>query len=143
MDGSSAEDIAHAIQLAVAPVFLLAGVGAFLNVMTIRLSRIIDRSRVLDSRRNERPQELEATEAELRLLGKRGKLIHLAIALCTTCALLVCLVIALLFLNALLGLNSATPIFAVFVAAMACLILALMLFLREIQVAISRMTFVH
>jgi hypothetical protein len=42
--------ISHVIQLAVAPVFLLAGVGAILNVMANRLSRIIDRARVLETK---------------------------------------------------------------------------------------------
>jgi len=41
--------VAHAIQLAVAPVFLLSGIGAVLAVLTNRLSRIIDRGRALDS----------------------------------------------------------------------------------------------
>jgi hypothetical protein len=40
--------VAHAIQLAVAPVFLLSGIGAILAVMTNRLGRIIDRARVLE-----------------------------------------------------------------------------------------------
>jgi hypothetical protein len=42
--------IAHVIQLAVAPVFLLTGVGAVLAVLTQRLARIIDRARVLEER---------------------------------------------------------------------------------------------
>lgn len=40
--------VAHAIQLAVAPVFLLSGIGAMLVVMTNRLGRIIDRARVIE-----------------------------------------------------------------------------------------------
>jgi hypothetical protein len=42
-----ASDISHVIQLAVAPVFLLAGIGAFINAFAARLGRIFDRSRVL------------------------------------------------------------------------------------------------
>ena len=40
--------IVHAIQLAIAPVFLLTGIGAMLGVMANRLARIIDRARALD-----------------------------------------------------------------------------------------------
>jgi hypothetical protein len=40
--------VVHAIQLAVAAVFLLSGIGAILAVMTNRLGRIIDRARVLE-----------------------------------------------------------------------------------------------
>jgi hypothetical protein len=43
-------DISHTIQLAIAPVFLLTGVGTKLAVLTNRLARIIDRSRVLEDR---------------------------------------------------------------------------------------------
>ena len=41
-------DIGHIIQLSVAPVFLLTGVGTNLMVLTNRLGRITDRSRVLE-----------------------------------------------------------------------------------------------
>ena len=42
---TSVTTVAQIIQLAVAPVFLLAGIGAFLNVCAGRLSRIVDRAR--------------------------------------------------------------------------------------------------
>jgi hypothetical protein len=40
--------IAHVIQLAVAPVFLLSGVAALLSVMASRLARVIDRARAIE-----------------------------------------------------------------------------------------------
>ena len=40
--------IVHAIQLAIAPVFLLSGIAALLGVMANRLARIIDRARMLE-----------------------------------------------------------------------------------------------
>jgi len=140
---SEVASIAHSIQMAVAPVFLLAGVGAILNVMTIRLSRIIDRSRVLDARKKDTCADMMLIERELDQLRRRGNLIHLAIALCTTCALLVCSVIAIVFLGALLEFNTGTVVVVTFIAAMASLISALILFLREIQLAIARMQFLH
>jgi len=135
--------IAHAIELAVAPVFLLAAVGAILNVMTIRLSRIIDRSRVLDGRRSAPAPDMEAIDGELRQLRRRGNLIHLAIALCTGCALMVCSVIGIVFLGAMFGFAVGNAVFSLFVAAMVSLISALVLFLREIQLAIALMQFRH
>ena len=39
--------LAQIIQLAIAPVFLLAGLGSFLNVCVGRLARIVDRTRQL------------------------------------------------------------------------------------------------
>ena len=42
--------IQHAIQLAIAPVFLLTGIASLLGVMANRLARIIDRARALEQR---------------------------------------------------------------------------------------------
>jgi Protein of unknown function (DUF2721) len=52
--------VAHAIQLAVAPVFLLSGIGAILAVMTSRLGRIIDRAHVLEDKLDSASQETRA-----------------------------------------------------------------------------------
>jgi hypothetical protein len=40
--------IAHLISLAIAPVFLLAGIGSILNVLAGRLARSVDRWRRLE-----------------------------------------------------------------------------------------------
>ena len=94
------DTVTHGIQLAVAPVFLLTGVGTNMVVLTNRLARIIDRSRVLEERF---PQAAEPAqlhyEAELRTLYHRSHLIHRSITLSTSSALLVCMVIATLFLG--------------------------------------------
>ena len=95
--------VAHAIQLAVAPVFLLSGIGAILAVMTNRLGRIIDRARVLEDRLDIASPGFRAPlQADLATLSRRAKLIGFAITLCTVTALLVCTVIAILFLSAFL-----------------------------------------
>ena len=72
--------IAHAIQLAVAPVFLLSGIGAILMVVTNRLGRIIDRARVLEDRLNSASQEARAAlHADLATLSRRAKLIIIVV----------------------------------------------------------------
>jgi hypothetical protein len=43
-------DVAHVIQVAVAPVFLLSGICGMLSVLGTRLGPIVDRSRTLDER---------------------------------------------------------------------------------------------
>src|SRR4051812_43744533 len=90
-------DIGHVIQLAIAPVFLLTGVATMLTVLTNRLGRTIDRTRVLEDRLREGPNP-DYFE-ELTVLYHRWKLINYAITSSTACALLVCLVIATLFLG--------------------------------------------
>ena len=128
--------VAHAIQLAVAPVFLLSGIGAILAVMTNRLGRVIDRGRVLEDRLGAASPKLVTTlPADLAILSRRAKLISRAITLCTTTALLVCTVIAVLFLSAFLRFDAAIPVALLFVAAMASFFLGLLTFLREIYLA--------
>ena len=128
--------VAHAIQLAVAPVFLLSGIGAILMVMTNRLGRIIDRARVLEDRyENTRPELLASLRADLAILSRRAKLISLAITLCTTTALLVCTVIAMMFLSASLRFDATIPVVLLFIGAMLTFFLGLVWFLREIYVA--------
>jgi hypothetical protein len=127
---------AHAIQLAVAPVFLLTGIGAILAVMTNRLGRVIDRARVLEQRLEEASAEsLSTLRADLTLLSRRAKLNGRAITLCTTTALLVCSVISTLFLSAFLRFDASIPVALLFIAAMMCFFLGLLCFLREIYLA--------
>jgi hypothetical protein len=128
--------IAHVIQLAVAPVFLLTGIGAILAVMTNRLGRIIDRGRVLEVMLNAAsPEMLPVLRNDLATLSRRAKLISFAITLCTTTALLICTVIAILFLSAFLHFDASIPVALLFVAAMFAFFLGLLWFLREIYVA--------
>lgn len=128
-------NIAHDIQLAVAPVFLLTGVAAILSVLTSRLARIIDRSRFLHGKLLSTVAHSGAIQDELTALKKRARLIHWAIGLCTVCILLICAVVAVLFLGSIIALDMAAVIAALFVAAMLCLIMALLNFLCEIYLA--------
>jgi hypothetical protein len=128
--------VAHAVQLAVAPVFLLTGIGAILAVMTNRLGRVIDRARVLEERLAQASADSSATlRADLAVLSRRAKLIGCAITLCTMTALLVCTMIAFLFLSAFLRFDASLPVALLFVAAMMCFFLGLLWFLREIYLA--------
>jgi hypothetical protein len=127
--------VAHAVQLAVAPVFLLSGIGAMLAVMTSRLGRIIDRARDLEERLvDASPEFLSSLQTDLRMLSQRAKLIYLAIALCTTTALLVCAVVAFLFVSAFLQFDASVIVALLFIAAMSTFVLGLLWFLREIYV---------
>ena len=135
-------DIAHVIQLAVAPVFLLSGVSVTLTVLTNRLARIIDRARVLEARLPPKGDSAGVPiHAELEALSRRARLIHRAITLSTTCALLICGVIVFLFLGALLGTALSGLIIALFIIGMIAFIGALVNFLREIFLATASLRF--
>jgi hypothetical protein len=124
--------VAHVIQLAVAPVFLLTGIGAILSVLSNRLARVIDRFRIVN---NMQGNERAAHEVEIGELLSRSKWIHWSITLCTLCALLVCIVIATLFIGSELGKDTSNVIAVLFTGAMLAMISGLMCFLREISIA--------
>jgi hypothetical protein len=127
------EGIAHAIELALAPVFLMTGVAAMLGVLTTRLSRIIDRARLLERRLAEAPISSRADlHGDIRVLARRARLMNWAISLCTACALLLCTVVASLFLAAFFDLDVSLLVGLFFIAAMLALFAGLVAFLREI-----------
>jgi hypothetical protein len=131
--------VAHVIQLAVAPVFLLSGIGAMLSVMTSRLGRVVDRARVLNERIVQSGKEPSSmVVAELNALSRRARLISHSITLCTITALLICVVIGVLFLSAFLNLgkfDTATVVAILFITAMLAFFFGLLTFLREILLA--------
>lgn len=131
---ASITTVAHVIQLAVAPVFLLTGVGTILNVMASRLSRIIDRFRVLENV-TPNPGNDRRTQDEMKVLAHRERVIYWAISLCTICALLICIVIATLFVGSVMGVQLTSIIAFLFIAAMLALIGGLLSLLREIYIA--------
>ena len=136
--GSDVTTIAHVIQLSIAPVFLLTAVGAMLGVLSNRLSRAVDRARSLESRCVAAAgEELSVMRAQLSVLSRRIHWIYLAMVLCAVCALLICSVIVTAFASTLAGKVLAVPIAILFVAAMFAFIGALLLFLREVHLAIT------
>ena len=134
MFGSSVtfDDVAHAIQLSLTPVFLLTGIAGILNVMAGRLARIIDRARRLTE---ERTDPLMQFATELGNLEQRRHVASAAITACTSAALLTCLVIAALFLEALLTLRLNWLIGTLFMTATLALVIGLSYFLREVHLA--------
>lgn len=125
--------LAHTIQLAVAPVFLLSGIAALLNVLASRLARIIDRTRTLE--REAAAGAGGPGPPELRILRGRMHHINRAIGLCTYSALLVASVVAAIFLGSFVRVDLSAAVAVAFVAAMLALIGGLVSFLREVHLA--------
>ena len=134
--GQPVSDIAHVVQMAVAPVFLLTGVGAVLSVLTTRLSRVIDRGRQLDHWVSE-GHDPSWYEHELKKLSTRNILINAAITLATMAAFFVCGVILVIFTSQIFPNQSVfgDVVTTCFIIAMLCLMASLALFLGEIRVA--------
>jgi uncharacterized protein DUF2721 len=129
-------DIAITIQLALAPAFLLVGIGQFLVLAAGRLGRVVDRARVLaDILPTEPGPEHQGCVRELRLLDRRMNVISLSILFGTMAMIAVCLVVAGLFAARLLDIPLTTLTAAIFVGTMGLLILGLVTFLYEIRLA--------
>jgi len=124
------EEIARVIQLSIAPVFLITGISGLLGVLSGRLGRTIDRARVLA-----KEPDVKQHHQELTVLALRAKLMYRAITLGTSSALLICFVIASLFISAFVRFPVSTVVAILFIGAMLALIAALLLFLREVFLA--------
>lgn len=128
--------MAHVIQLSVAPVFLLTAIGTLLSVMINRLARIIDRARYHEGRlETVGPEGLGNLHEALATLKRRADLIGHAIFLLTATAVLVCSVIALLFIGEYLRYDISVPVALLFILGMFLMVIGLITFLREIFIA--------
>jgi hypothetical protein len=133
-DPANISTVANAIQLSVAPVFLLTGIGATLSVMAHRLARVVDRFRALRYAKDKlHPREL----AEMHMLLRRSRWVHWAISLSTVSALFVCIVIAALFTGSELKFDPSRLVSLLFIVAMVSLIAGLLCFVREIHLSID------
>ncbi len=129
-------EIAGVIQLSVAPVFLLAGVGAIVNAMSTRLGRVVDRARGIESELAGADAALsERIHAELHTISVRARLIGRAIALAVLCALLVTVLLIVAFIDAFIEANLSFVLATIFVAALVAFSGSLVVFLREILIA--------
>jgi hypothetical protein len=140
-DANSINTVSHLIQLAVAPVFLLAGVGAVLNVFVGRLSRIIDKAEILTEKLQIDREHKHIDKNSTVIRKKRSYLelrirnMNFAILACATTGLLISMVIMIMFLSAFFVFNGSIAIGILFIMAMSSFIIALSLFLKEIFMA--------
>jgi hypothetical protein len=131
-------DIAHLIQIALTPIFLISAIGVTLNVLTSRLARIVDRARAMEDilRRPEEPMPHgRDLHGALDVLARRARYINAAITLITLSALFIALVVVMLFVNAFLRWDLSAFIACMFILSMLSLAAALTAFLIEVRIA--------
>jgi hypothetical protein len=129
-------DVTRAIQLALAPVFLLTGIAGLLNVMTNRLARIVDRARAIHMNPEADASSGDETVAlRLQRLERRRHFTSIAITACTIAALLLCMVVATLFIEAMFGAQLGWPVAILFTGSTLALVVGLACFLREVHLA--------
>ncbi len=128
--------VASIIHTAVAPVFLLAGTGAFLHVCALRLARIVDRARRLEPGiLNSRGEEHDRLVNELRVLDRRIGIVNWAIFSTVLSALLICSVVVLLFSAPFTETPLGVPIAILFIGSITAIGLGFFIFLVETRIA--------
>jgi CBS domain containing-hemolysin-like protein len=130
-------DIAHLIQIALTPIFLISAIGVTLNVLTSRLARIVDRARSMEDQLlqpDHRPGGRDL-HGLLGVLARRARYINAAITLITLSALFIALVVVMLFVNAFLRWDLSAFIACMFILSMLALAAALLSFLIEVRIA--------
>ena len=131
-------DIAHLIQVALTPIFLISAIGVTLNVLTNRLARIVDRARSMEDKLLLLPdavQDGRDLDGQLKILARRSRWINAAITLITLSALFIALVVVMLFVNAFLRWDLSVFIACMFILSMLSLAGALTAFLIEVRIA--------
>jgi hypothetical protein len=132
----SVSTVAEIVRLALAPVFLLSGIGAFLNVLASRLSRIVDRSRQIEPLLlASRGAEHDRWIGDLVILDRRMSLISWATGLSVASAVLTCLVVVLLFAATLTRTHLGDAIALLFIASMLTIGAGFAIFLIETTIA--------
>jgi len=128
--------IAHTIQLALAPVFMLVAIGNILNILSTRLGRIVDRARVLQERYlHTEGTDHDAVVAEIRAIDQRIKLNSVAVRLLVLAGLAVGTTVTILFVEEVFSVPLERVAAGFFIVSVALIMWALTLFLRETRIA--------
>ena len=134
---SQSVDIAHLIQVALTPIFLISAIGVILNVLTSRLARIVDRARATEDKllRPDYVHDGRDLHGMLETMARRSRWINSAITLITLSALFIAFVVVMLFVNAFLRWDLSVFIACMFILSMLTLAAALLSFLIEVRIA--------
>ncbi len=134
---TQSSDVAHLIQVALTPIFLISAIGVTLNVLTSRLARIVDRARSMENElcRPDYQAGVRDLHAALAVLARRARYINAAITWITVSALFIALVVVMLFVNAFAHWELSAFIAIMFILSMLAFAAALTAFLIEVRIA--------
>lgn len=126
-------DVAHLIQTALTPVFLLSGIGTLLSVFNARLARVSDHlshvAELLLGTAN--PDQEHNLRRHLARYGRRMWLLDASIALAGIGGAATCGAACVLFLGSVGNVSVAVWLISLFSTALACTVAALMAFLGD------------
>jgi hypothetical protein len=130
------EAVAHIIQLALTPIFLLSGIAALLNVFSTRLGRVADQVDALSARLDTLPEDCPQTyRLQLAYLKSRSRVLDGAVILGALGGVATSLATLTLFLGAIRNSGAAWLLFGLFGSAVLCTIGALACFCYEMLLA--------
>jgi hypothetical protein len=134
--GSALDTVAHIIQVALTPVFLLSGIATLLNVFSARLARVADRvdavAKALDGAD---PGQARILSARLAHLHRRSLALDVAVVLGAIGGAATCGAVLALFVGALRERTVASVLFALFGFAVLCARGAIVAFTVEMLMA--------
>jgi hypothetical protein len=131
----SVETVAHVIQVALTPVFLLSGIASLLSVLSTRLGRVADRVDLISERLlTATPVERRRMQNMLISLRRRTLILDVAVILGALAGGATCVSALLLFVNSLRERTAADGLFLAFglaivltACALACFVVEMML----------------
>jgi hypothetical protein len=126
------DTVAHIIQLALTPIFLLSGIGALLNVFATRLARVGDRvDQITKEMEGAEPERIAVLALQMAELRRRSVALDIAVVLAALAAAATCTTVLTLFVGALVDKAVAAALFATFALAVVCTIGAIMAYTVE------------
>jgi hypothetical protein len=133
--GDAVDSVAHIIQVALTPVFLLSGIGTLLNVFNTRLSRVSDHrehvEEMLRSGSDADSMQRPLLRAHLKRLRRRTLVLDAAVVLGAIGGACTCGAAFVLFLGSMRDTSIASWLFVLFGLALGCTASALVAFLAD------------
>jgi len=130
------DTVAHIIQVALTPVFLLSGIATLLNVFSTRLGRVADRvEQIMKSMDGADVDEIALLAAQLSHLRRRSLVLDAAVVLAAFGGAATCASVLTLFVGALRDATVASVLFTTFGLAVMCTIGAIGAFTAETLMA--------
>jgi hypothetical protein len=125
------------LQGAIGPAILISGIGLLLLSFTNRQARILDRARLLAHELRSKAADSQPRQIELiRLLRRRALWNQASIGLASLSVLCAATLVISIFVQALLGLDSALPVILLFFVGLSCLIGSVAAFLWDIHLSV-------
>jgi hypothetical protein len=135
-NGSTLDDIAHIIQVALTPVFLLSGIATLLNVFATRLARVGDKveavTKALDDADDEQQRVLQTL---LKILHRRSLALDVAVVLGAIGGAATCGAVLAMFVGALSEQTMGSILFGLFGLAVISALCAIVAFTVEMLLA--------